>query len=242
MIHNIPQELVDAVVCEVAADGDKPTRLSALTACSLTSWSFFSPARKGLFGQITLIEDAGDDTDLSVKARSKLEELLQLIEDDPCRSYPNQTTLPKHIKSLIIQFSSLRTLQKMHNTSPGNQKQSLLPVLLDLIPNARELNLSFGSNEAHNAWPYIDDSLKEKLVHFCTSRPIHKMQFGHIDRLPLTLITSCPKLKALSMHFTKLDPDNHPQASEPLSVLSYLCIAGAPLVLGQYLEIEHYCH
>lgn len=219
MLHyNVPQELIEIIVDEVASSKDDAQRVSTLCVCSRTSWSFLTASRKHLFEEVTLEEDAGDDTETSLKDGSRLKDFLQILENDPCLRYAEQQHLSLNIKSLNIRLSGARAARNKRGFRALNRERSFLPSILKLIPGIHKFGLSFDSRQTCNSWVFVDDPLKGALVQFCTSQPIITMELRHIHALPLTLLIDCLGLVSLSVDgLTEVDE----QASRTPSQLSF---------------------
>lgn len=226
---DVPQELIEIIIDEVASIGDEAQRLSALRACSRTSWSFLTPSRRYLFEEVALVEDAGDDTEAGLQDRSRLQSFLQILENDPCLHMEHQH-LSMHIKSLNIELSGARAARNKRGFRERNQERSFLPSILQLIHQIHTFRLSFDLRQTSVSWVLVDDSLKEALTQFCTSQPIAGMELQNIDGLPLTLMTDCLSLVSLSVHSLTCINEQYlrtlPQSS--FSALGNLSVISSP--------------
>ncbi|PPQ90876.1 hypothetical protein CVT25_007346 [Psilocybe cyanescens] len=210
----LPQELVDHIVDDIGHEEDNSQRIAALSACSLASWSFLTPARRNRFRFVSLVEGGGrhkftreqDDW----KHILRLEAFAKLLLRDPCKAYPNHTPLSQHIGSLAIELSRYRAEPKLEETAQKRARlDSILPRILALIPSIRLLRLFYDYDLWKNdslQWAFLGDSMKKALEDFCISRPIEYLDLAAIRSFPMAIITNCRHLKDL-WAANMVDPD-----------------------------------
>ncbi|KAH9483124.1 hypothetical protein JR316_0005225 [Psilocybe cubensis] len=229
---NVPQELIELIIDEVACIEDDTQRLSALRSCSRTSWSFLTPCRQYLFAEVTLIEDAGDNRKESLKARLRLQKFLQLLQNDPYL-HSEHHQLSSHIKTLKVELSFARAASNKRGFREQNRQCAVLPSILEMMHHVHKFGLYSEPGPVSVSWDLVDDSLKDSLTHFCKLQPIATMELYNISEIPVTLMTDCLGVVSLSARgltgltgITEQGPRTHSQS--PFSMLENLTVAFSP--------------
>lgn len=198
--YPIPQEMIDYIVLFVSLDENTRRRVLALKACALTSYAFWTAARRHLFSKVTLIDNAGTSTPQNLWAERRLGQLCDILLGDKrivSTSYRYIPSIPRCIKMLTIQPSNPRHRSiRKEDLGLLHLLPSLLPTIFDeLLPTIRMLVI-FNPHPEVSEWKYWD-----RLVgNFIVSQPIVDLRISGVSGFPLRLLSHCHSLKTVFMH------------------------------------------
>jgi hypothetical protein len=190
------QELIDLIIDQIADfDHEK-----SLFACSLTSWSLHTSARKHIFRQIS-IKHCSQDPPFLEKQQTRLENLINILESDPSHSRPASSPLSSDIRSLkLFLLPPPESLHFDEIQSCWDRLLFSLPILLQYLSSVQRFTFS-GTASILQSWPALGNAVHLTLLQFFASPSLTSLDFFFIIELPIISIMSCcQNLHDLSLH------------------------------------------
>lgn len=213
----LPQELVDLIIDEVANENRSTRRLEALRACSVTSWSFLTPARKHIFTVVDLEEDSDEDNPHSQKVRARLECFTNLLQSDPCKTYSGQPLLSQHVRTLNIRLWCRRQKSYRENPQDAETRHHFVDEILQSLFKVENITLSLPGTIFSDQWLRVHEATKEAIEVFCTSRPILNLRLSNMESFPVAILTRS-HLKTFSMDNCRMFDWNIPLRTATIAV------------------------
>jgi len=209
MVQHLPQEILDSVIDELGAEQEDAESFEALLACSLTSWSMLCSSRKKIFANIRIVQ--GDAVrpylNNSEKDRTKLVNLLQILEGDPVRSLGGaaNSSLASCVRSFEITFSPTRSTLDMFDEAKSQSEQrkwdalnETVPSLLNLLHHLERVSISF--HEVYWAiWSMLSPDLTSSILRLLRSPSLRTLELTAISGLPVDAVLCCSNLQNLTL-------------------------------------------
>ncbi|KAF8065001.1 hypothetical protein FPV67DRAFT_164405 [Lyophyllum atratum] len=175
MVHmlQLPQEIIDSVIGELADDR------ASLKRCSIVSSSFCGTAQKFIFRQLTI--------SLSTKAEFYHDRLQHFLLSNP--------HLALHVECLLLKVNSNRRDEKIPwLPSVIRQIPHLRRVNMVLgSPALVEVN--------HRQWEWrlLPETLRNGILQLLQLPTIHDLSIHYIRGFPINALRYCPQLKTLDL-------------------------------------------
>jgi len=210
MVQHLPREILDSIIDELGAEQEDAESFEALLACSLTSWSMLYSSRKKIFENIRIVQgDAVIPSYLNngEKDRTKLVNLLQILEGDPVRSLGGtaNSSLVSCVRSFEITFSPTRSTLDMFNEAKSQSEHrkwdalnKTVPSLLDLLHHLERVSISF-DEQYWAIWSMLSPDLTSSILRLLRSPSLRTLELAAISGLPVDAVLCCPNLQNLTL-------------------------------------------
>ena len=143
------------------------------------------------------------------KQQTRLENLINILESDPSRSFPASSPLSSGIRSLKLLLSPLTMSFLLHSHHIGNIQScwdhflSSLPILLQHLSSVQKFTL--GTVSIIDSWSALGNAVQSTLLQFFASPSLTSLNFLSVRQLPiLSIMSCCQNLHDLSLYSSTL--------------------------------------
>jgi len=166
-------------------------------------------SRKKIFANIRIVQGDAVRSYLnnSDKDRTKLVNLLQILEGDPVRSLGGtaNSSLASCVRSFEITFSPTRSTLHMFDEVKSQSEQrkwdalnETVPSLLNLLHHLERVSISF-HKVYWPIWSMLSPDLTSSILRLLRSPSLRTLELAAISGLPVDAVLCCPNLQNLTL-------------------------------------------